>query len=100
MKTIRVRRKLDSETLHLPELRPLLGKEVEIIVHEEGAAPTPGADEFWNPPSLEELARRQGVKHPARGPYATWTEDDFEGLEDALNDWRAEGEKDRTGGNR
>lgn len=33
MEAIRIRRKLDSETLHLPELRPLMGKEVEIIVH-------------------------------------------------------------------
>jgi hypothetical protein len=32
---IRIHRRLDSETLHLPELKPLLGKTVEIIVVEE-----------------------------------------------------------------
>lgn len=33
--TVRIRRKLESETLHLPELSPLIGKYVEIIVLEE-----------------------------------------------------------------
>jgi len=43
--TVRIRRKLESETLYLPELRPLLGKNVEIIVLEEppaGIAPGTG----------------------------------------------------------
>jgi hypothetical protein len=31
---VRIRRKLDSETLHLPELKPLIGKTVEIIIKE------------------------------------------------------------------
>jgi hypothetical protein len=35
MNAIRIRKKLDSETLYLPELRPLLGRGVEIIVMEE-----------------------------------------------------------------
>jgi hypothetical protein len=35
MNTLRIRRKLDSETLHLPELRPLIGKTVEIVIQEE-----------------------------------------------------------------
>jgi hypothetical protein len=38
MNAIRVRRRIESETLHLPELKPLIGKTVEIIVVEE---PTP-----------------------------------------------------------
>ena len=29
---IRIRKQIDSETLHLPELRPLIGKTVEIFV--------------------------------------------------------------------
>lgn len=37
MNAVRVRRKLESETLHLPELKPLVGKNVEIIVLEEAA---------------------------------------------------------------
>jgi hypothetical protein len=39
MNAIRIRRTLDSDTLHLPELKPLVGKAVEIIVLEEPAAP-------------------------------------------------------------
>lgn len=35
---LRIRTRIDSETLHLPELRPLIGKEVEITVQEAGAA--------------------------------------------------------------
>ena len=35
MNSVRIRRKLESETLHLPELKPLIGKNVEIIVQEE-----------------------------------------------------------------
>jgi hypothetical protein len=33
---IHIHRKLDSDTLHLPELKPLIGKTVEITVDEEG----------------------------------------------------------------
>jgi hypothetical protein len=32
---VRIRRKLDSDTLHLPEIKPLIGKTVEIIIKEE-----------------------------------------------------------------
>jgi hypothetical protein len=35
MNAVRIRRQLDSDTLHLPELKPLIGKNVEIIVLEE-----------------------------------------------------------------
>ena len=38
MNAVRICRKLESDTLHLPELKPLIGKNVEIIVLEE---PTP-----------------------------------------------------------
>lgn len=49
MSAIHVRRRLDSETLHLPELRPLIGKTVEIIVREEGAAEPAGPyDAFFD----------------------------------------------------
>ena len=34
---LRILTRVDSETLHLPELRALIGKEVEIIVLENGA---------------------------------------------------------------
>ena len=35
MNAIRIRKKIESETLHLPELKPLVGRTVEIIVLEE-----------------------------------------------------------------
>jgi hypothetical protein len=49
MSAIRVRKKIDSETVHLPELRPLIGKTVEIIVREDPSAPasTEGDWEAW-----------------------------------------------------
>jgi hypothetical protein len=34
MTTIRINKRLDSETMTLPQLRPLVGKDVEIIVRE------------------------------------------------------------------
>ncbi len=39
MNAIRIRKKLEPDTLHLPELRPLLGQTVEIIVLQEEPAP-------------------------------------------------------------
>lgn len=35
MNAIRIQTQIDSDTLHLPELQPLIGKRVEIIVLEE-----------------------------------------------------------------
>lgn len=35
MGPIRIRKHVVSETLHLPELKPLIGKDVEILVQEE-----------------------------------------------------------------
>jgi hypothetical protein len=39
MSTIRIKTRLESETLVLPELRPLLGKTVEISVREQPESP-------------------------------------------------------------
>ena len=46
MTAIRIETTIDSETLHLPQLKPLVGKSVEIIVREmpqraERAGPGP-----------------------------------------------------------
>jgi hypothetical protein len=38
MNAIRIRKHLDSATLVLPELQPLVGKDVEIIVLEDSAS--------------------------------------------------------------
>lgn len=40
--TVRIKRRLDSETVHLPEVRELVGREVEIIVREIEDRPEPG----------------------------------------------------------
>lgn len=46
--TVRIRRKLESETLHLPELRPLIGKNVEIIVLEESQTAVTSSADGWD----------------------------------------------------
>jgi hypothetical protein len=47
MNALRIRRKLESDTLHLPELQPLIGKNVEIIVLEEtGSSILPGTGDW------------------------------------------------------
>lgn len=46
--TVRIHRKLDSETLYLPEIRPLIGKIVEIIVREEPLAAVTAATSDWD----------------------------------------------------
>jgi hypothetical protein len=48
MNAIRIRTTLDSDTLHLPELKPLIGHAVEIIVLDESAAPAvqPGTGDW------------------------------------------------------
>ena len=48
MNTIRVRRQIDSDTLHVPELQELMGKTVEITIREEpSAAVPPRAADFF-----------------------------------------------------
>ena len=48
---LRIHRKLDSETLHLPELKPLIGRTVEITIEDQPSAAST-SDEFY-----AELAR-------------------------------------------
>src|SRR5262245_57599785 len=45
MNAIRIRKTLDSDTLHLPELKPLIGRTVDIIVQEPATPAT--AEEFY-----------------------------------------------------
>lgn len=47
MNSIRIETHIDSETLFLPQLRPLLGKDVEIVVHERTAAVIRPPVEEW-----------------------------------------------------
>ena len=63
MPDIVIRRTLDSDTLHLPELRPLIGKTVEIIVVE--LAPATREEVFREalrtPETAEEHAAQQAT---------------------------------------
>jgi hypothetical protein len=71
MTTIRIRRRLDSDTLHLPELRPLIGRTVEIVIAEQ---PEPGVrDEFY----------AEATRFPD-------TEAAFEAQKDTFRAWRAD----------
>jgi hypothetical protein len=45
MNPIHIHTQLNSTTLHLPQIAPLLGKQVEIIVQEEMPATVPGGQE-------------------------------------------------------
>ena len=72
MNAIRIKRHLDSETLHIPELRPLLGKDVEIVVREETADVAPS----------EEILRKEleGTILRDDDPFAPVAEADWEAL--------------------
>lgn len=47
MTAIRIHKQIDSETLHLPELKPFVGRRVEIIIMEEETAPVTAKEEAW-----------------------------------------------------
>jgi len=68
MNAIRIRKKVDSDTLYLPELRPLLGRTVEIIVLEEESSPAirPGTGD-WN-------AAAQAVRELSDYDFNAWRE--------------------------
>jgi hypothetical protein len=57
MKTIRIRTKVDSDTLHLPELRDLIGKSVEIVVREVLSAESESMDEATRHAWVQQLGR-------------------------------------------
>ena len=80
MNAIRIKRHLDSETLRLPELKPLIGKDVEIIV-------------------LEEPRTKRTKKKAGRKPDKNWFEKhfgaggpdaEFDGFDEAREKWRQE----------
>ena len=61
MNAIRIHTRLESDTLQLPELKPLVGKDVEIIVLEESGAHPGDLTAFFEaakdvPVDLEALA--------------------------------------------
>ncbi len=71
MTTIRIRKKLDSETLHLPELRPLIGRTVEIVVAEQ---PEPSIrDEFYA--TVARIPETESEWNTRCKTYQTWRDD-------------------------
>ena len=91
MNAIRITKRIDSDMLHVPELRPLIGREVEIIVLHPAAPERISASEFWKQRTVDELAAAQGVSGPV--PFeclrGDWSDSDFDGFDEAVNAWRS-----------
>jgi len=97
---LRVTVHLDSENLCLPELRPLIGKDVEITVREKGKRARRRArkrpvfkvkSKAQIAKELDAIAKAQGVK-PIRDPrelLGGWPESELnDGFEVELKKWR------------
>lgn len=67
---LRIHRKLDSETLHLPELKPLIGRTVEITVEEQ---PPEVSDEFYA--ELGRLPETVGAYEAQKAIFRQWRSD-------------------------
>ncbi len=97
MRPIRIRKRLDSQVVDLPELAPLVGKTVQITVVEE--VPGQPASNYWRNRSIEELANEQGIEGSAtlEDLRGIWPEDqrddDFEQDLERLRSqpWRKDG---------
>ncbi len=98
MNAIRVRKKIESETVHIPELRGMIGHDVEIIVLQDQPSKLDQIDPqaFWKHKTLDEIAKEQGVKplETLESPYASeFTPEDWEGFDEALEQWRSGGQR-------
>lgn len=94
MNALRIRKRLDSPIPQLPELTPLIGRELEIIVLDasDGIPAASTEREFWQPRSLDELAASQGV-----GPITSLEQlrgkevgNSLDGFDEAVDQWRRE----------
>lgn len=101
MSTIRIHKHLDSETLHLPELKSLVGKDVEIMVWEktDSTSESKSHGRIVPPPwthvskSIAQIAQEQGVppKSVEQLDFGGWPEDQLDdGFEAAVRAWRQE----------
>jgi hypothetical protein len=61
MRAIRIRTKLVSTTLNVPELAPLVGRRIEVTVRDEGAEAWP---EGWFDATAGAIADRDFVRSP------------------------------------
>jgi hypothetical protein len=92
MKTVHVRKKIDSETLHLPELAALIGKPAEIFIVE---LPPASREEFFaeavSLPETPEGRAAQAAK------FRAWRQDpQFEHFWPALDRYLAEDAQDQA----
>jgi hypothetical protein len=67
---IRIRKTLDSDTLHLPELRPLIGRTVEITVEEQ---PPAVRNEFYN--EAARLPETEEAFEAQKAVFRAWRSD-------------------------
>jgi hypothetical protein len=70
MNAIRIRKTIDSETLHLPELKPLIGRTVEITVEEQLPAVR---DEFYA--EAARLPETEEAFEAQKALFRTWRSD-------------------------
>ena len=89
MNAIRIRKHLDSDTLHLPELRAMIGHDVEITVVEQSELTQESGRQFWRSHSLDELAAKQGYSlRSFEDLKGTFSAEDFEGFDEFLEESR------------
>ena len=89
MSTIRIRKHLDSDTLHLPELRAMIGHDVEITVVEPSELTQESGLQFWRSRSLDDLAVEQGYSiRSFEDLKGTFSAEDFEGFDEFLEESR------------
>ena len=65
MNAVRIRKRINSDTLTLPELRPFIGKTVDIVIEEPATGTT--SEEFWGYAANEHLANEELVSERYRG---------------------------------
>ncbi len=89
MNAIRIRKHLNSDTLHLPELRGMIGHDVEITVVEQSELTREAGRKFWQTRSLEELAAEHGYVSRTfdelKGPFSV---EEFEDFDEFIEDIR------------
>ncbi len=95
MQAIHLRTKIDSETLHLPELRDLIGKPVEILIVE--LAPASRQEFFQEAVHVPETPEERAAQ---RARFRAWRQDPrFERFWPSLDRYLAEeAEQEAPGG--
>ncbi|HZL36551.1 MAG TPA: hypothetical protein VFC78_14625 [Tepidisphaeraceae bacterium] len=91
MNAIRIRKHLNAPIPEFPELTPMVGMTVEMMVLQEAERIRMPAYDFFHGPTADELAAQQGV-HPIDTLEQLQASDElrdaFEGFEDTFRLWR------------